>query len=89
MSKKRSDALTALITEQVDLEGEYRSRAEAEEDFNREAIAARQALDIAMEKRKAANQRLEHTKEAISILMIRDEVSRETVDALVERERMR
>jgi hypothetical protein len=87
--RKKGDALQALIAEQVDLEVEYDSKIDIEQEASRESIAARQVLDTAIEKRRAVNQRLEHTKEAVSILMIRDEVSRETIDALLGRERVR
>ncbi len=85
MSKKRSDALQALIAEVVDLDSEITVASEAEEEARAEFVTARQALDTCRAKREAAEARRSATQKALAIIQERDQVADETVAALSDR----
>lgn len=82
MSKKRSDALQALIAELVDAEQTVALLEAAEEEARQESVAARQALDAAATRTREAVGRRRATSDALGIIQARDAVSDETVDAL-------
>lgn len=85
MSKKRSDALQALVAERADLDREIVAATELEEEARRESIAARQVLDDRASRRKAIEERRAATNDALRIIQLRDDVSDETVAALAAR----
>jgi chromosome segregation ATPase len=85
VSKRRSDALQALVAELADardLVGDY---SHEREEAQREFVAARQVLDTANERLKAAEGRVADTDEAIRIIQRRDDIGDDVVAALVER----
>lgn len=82
---RRSDALTALVAEVADLDRDIAARREREDDARREFVAARQALDTAAAAVSAAEKRRVATTSALDLIASRDDVSDETVAALLER----
>lgn len=85
MSKKRSDALTALIAEVVDI-GREITRARANEDEARvDFTFARQQLDTRAAATEALVLREKATREALQIVQRRDEIADDVVDTLIER----
>lgn len=82
MSKKRSDALQALIGEVVEIESDLTRARECEETARVAATEARQALDIERGLREAVEARLAETNRALRIIAERDEVSEDTLAAL-------
>lgn len=85
MSRKRSDALQALVAEVVDLAADLAQARDLEEHARQEFVAARQVLDLEAQKRQAIEDRLENTEQALGIIQARDEVSDETLTALRQR----
>lgn len=86
MSKKRSDALQALIVEAVDVRREIERAREVEGAARTEFTFARQQLDIPTAERVALEARETATREAITIIQGRDDVSDDVVAALIARE---
>lgn len=89
MSKKRSDALTALVAEVVDLRAEYQHALDQENEARSEWTAARQVVDSATATRTQADERLTATREALGIVQRRDEVADDVVEALIARQEAR
>lgn len=85
MSKKRSDALTALVAEVVDIRRDEMEAEHFEETARVEYVAANEALENARRQRRALTGRLEVTRNALTIIQQRDDISDETVEALLER----
>lgn len=85
MSKKRSDALQALVAEVVDLDAEILVARDGEDEARRESVAARQALDLKAQKRQELEERRSATQKALDIIKARDLISDETIVALAER----
>lgn len=82
---RRSDALQALVVEVVDLDRDI-VEARGQEDFARqESVAARAALDVARGRREALEGRRTTTAAALQLIQDRDEVSEDTVAALMVR----
>lgn len=82
---KRSDSLQALIFELVDLDRTLVAARAAAEVARQEFVAARQALDNENAKVAVAEQRRVSTRGALDIIQGRDNISDETVDALIAR----
>lgn len=87
MSKKRSDALQALVAEVVDLEADIEHAREREETARIEFTAAQQVLANYRDKRAALEERRTITSRALSLIQERDLITDETVDALKVRAR--
>jgi hypothetical protein len=85
VSKKRSDALQALVAELVDADRAIAVARDAEEEAQREFIAARQVLDAALARTKAAVGRRTITNDALRLIQTRDEIGDDVVQALAER----
>lgn len=85
MTKKRSDALQALVAEVVDLGAVVDQSRDTEEVARQGFVASRQILDAARERLTVAERRLATTEEALRIIQQRDDVSAETIGALLER----
>jgi hypothetical protein len=84
---KRSDALTALIAEIVDLDRELTLALGVEEEARIEFVTARQLLDTRQGERKRLEERRQITRDALGIIQGRDVVSDDVVAALMERAR--
>lgn len=85
--KKKSDALTALIAEVVDLEQEAAQAAEAKREANGTMIVAQQAHASATDKHNRVIVRYNRTTEALGLITTRDDIAEATVRALTQRER--
>lgn len=85
MSKKRSDALTALVAELADADRDVASERHLEEEAQQEFVAARQVLDAAVARSKAAVGRRTITHDALKLIQTRDEIADDVVAALLER----
>jgi hypothetical protein len=74
VSKKRSDALQALVAELVEADRTIAVARDAEEEAQREFVAARQVLDGALARTKAAVGRRTITNDALRLIQTRDEI---------------
>lgn len=82
MSKRRSDALTALITEIVDGDAQIASALEVEEVAYREHVAAEEAWQMHRDRRGALEQRVKETGRALAIIASRDNIADDVIEAL-------
>jgi uncharacterized protein YPO0396 len=85
MTKKRSDALQALIAEVADLDVDITLARTAEEAARVESTAARQALDHEIGNRTTLEARRAATQKALDIIQTRDAISDDVVEALATR----
>lgn len=84
---RRSDALQVLVEEVVALERDIAQACGIEEEARQESVAARAALDAARGRREALEGRRATTATALKLIQGRDEVSEDTVAALMVRAR--
>lgn len=82
-----SDSLSILIAEVVDTDGVVNACRADEDLAKQDFIVARQALDAASAKTKAAVSRHEATVEALDTIARRDDISTETLQTLISRAR--
>ena len=86
MTKRRSDALQALVREVADLDRDIGVAREQENAARQESVFARQQLDNASTARQRLEDHRRVTREALQLLQGRDDVADETVEALLSRE---
>lgn len=78
-------AFDALVAEIVDIDDAITRALIAENEACDVFVAARQRLDVAVEGRKDLEVRVSRTQEALAFVQLRDGISDETVETLLER----
>lgn len=82
MSKKKSDALQALIAEVVELDRSILVALEEEEQARLTFVAARQELDSRQGTRTSAEENRKQTQRALDIIASRDSIGEDVIATL-------